>query len=578
MIWKGNYYGVTIKDEGEMVSIYLKDIIILLMAAVIIVPIFQSLKLGAVPGFLVAGIIVGSSGLGLINNVTQISALSEIGVVLLLFFIGIELKPSRLWLMRRLVFGLGSLQFLITGALFTGLAYLVGAELRAAILIGPTLALSSTAFVLQLLTEGKSLHSSYGRTSFAILLLQDLAVVPLLALIPLLAMPELSLGKNIGLALAKTLVILTLVILGGRYLLHPILHRVALSGSPEVFTASAVLLVLGMALVTEHIGLSMALGSFIAGLLISDSSYRHQIMGEIQPFRGLLLGLFFMSMGMSLNLDYFFAHPTISFALLGSLILCKVVMLWPLVYLFGLKAKTALAVALVLAQSGEFAMVLFALAYEVELLNEALFQPLLLLVLLSMLVTPLLSKFSQVLLKSENKSKSQCNIECRETITQTPIIIAGFGRVGNRIGDILSIIGQPFVAFDLDVVRVEKERANGHPVFYGDVRQLEVLKAASVSEAKILIITLNDVQATEELLITLRKMRPEMAIFVRGHDLKQCQHLKTLGATVAISENVEASLELTRITLSEMGVNEKDQRFVLDSFRNSYYAKINKGE
>lgn len=557
-----------------MVSVYLQDITVLLMAAVIIVPIFQSLKLGAVSGFLVAGVVVQSSGL--INKVDEISALSEIGVVLLLFFIGIELKPSRLWLMRRLVFGLGSLQFLITGGLLTGLAYLVGAELRAAILIGPALALSSTAFVLQILTEQKSLHSTYGRTSFAILLLQDLAVVPLLALIPLLAMPELSLGKNIGFALAETLVILTLVIVGGRYFLHPLLHRVALSGSPEVFTASSVLLVLGTALVTEHIGLSMALGSFIAGLLISDSAYRHQIMGEIQPFRGLLLGLFFMSMGMSLNLNYFFEHPVISLTMLISLILFKVAMLWPLTYLFGLKGKTALAVALILAQSGEFAMVLFSLAHDVKLLNEILFQPLLLLVLLSMLVTPLLSKLSQSLLTSTHKGKY--TIENSEAITQTSIVIAGFGRVGNRIGDMLSTIGQPFVALDLDVDRVEKERANGHPVFYGDIRQLEVLKAAGVSDAKIMIITLNDRHATEELLIALRKTRPEMAIFVRGHDLKQCCHLKTLGATAVISENVEASLELARMTLSEIGVKVKDQRFILDNFRDAYHAQINEGE
>jgi monovalent cation:proton antiporter-2 (CPA2) family protein len=557
-----------------MVSVYLKDIIILLIAAVIIVPIFQSLKLGAVSGFLVAGVIIGN--LNFIENVNEISALSEIGVVLLLFFIGIELKPSRLWLMRRLVFGLGSLQFIITGALLTGLAYLAEAELRAAILIGPALALSSTAFVLQILTEKKLLHSTYGRTSFAILLLQDLAVVPLLALIPLLAMPELSLGKNIGLALAETLVILTFVIVGGRYFLHPLLHWVALSGSPEVFTASAVLLVLGTALVTEHIGLSMALGSFIAGLLISDSSYRHQIMGEIQPFRGLLLGLFFMSMGMSLNLDYFFTHPVTSLTLLVSLISFKIIILWPLTYLFGLKGKTALAVAVILAQSGEFAMVLFALAHKTHLLNETLFQPLLLLVLLSMLITPLLSKFAESLLASTHQGKH--NIENSEPIIEPPIVIAGFGRVGNRIGDILSIVGQPFVALDLDADRVEKERANGHSVFYGDVRQPEVLKAAGVSDAKMMIITLNDGQATEELLIALRKMRPEMAIFVRGHDLKQCRHLKTLGATVAISENIEASLELARITLSEIGIKVSEQTCILNNFRNTYHAQINEIE
>jgi len=557
-----------------MVTTYLQDIIILLIAAVIIVPIFQSLNLGAVSGFLVAGIIVGSSNF--INNVNEISALSEIGVVLLLFFIGIELKPSRLWLMRRLVFGLGSLQMIVTGLLLTSLAYLIGAEFRAAILIGPALALSSTAVVLQLLTEKKLLNSNYGRTSFAILLLQDLAVIPLLALIPLLATPELSVGKNIGIALAETLFILIIVIAGGRYFLHPILNRVALSGSPEVFTASAVLLVLGTALLTEHIGLSMALASFIAGLLISDSSYRHQIMGEIQPFRGLLLGLFFMSMGMSLNLSYFFSNPISSLIMLIGLILLKVAMLWPLAYLFGLKPKTALAVSLVLAQSGEFAMVLFALAHKSSLLNNAIFQPLLLLVLLSMLITPLLSKLSQSLLKSTNKNTQ--NIENIQATIQTPIVIAGFGRVGNRIGDILSIIGQPFIALDLDAKRVATERANGHPVFYGDVRQPEVLKAAGVSDAKIIIITLNDLQATEELLISLRQSRADVSIFVRGHDLKHCRYLKSLGATIAISENVEASLELARVALTEIGIKETERSFILNNFRDTYHAQINEAE
>ncbi|NOQ34780.1 MAG: potassium transporter KefC [Methylococcaceae bacterium] len=556
-----------------MMVTYLSDIIILLIAAVIAVPIFQTLKLGAVSGFLVAGVIVGSSVLGLIDKPEEIAHLSEIGVVLLLFVIGIELKPSRLWLMRRFVFGLGSLQLLVTGAVLTGLAYYAGASLRAAILIGPALALSSTAFVLQLLTERKALNSSYGRTAFAILLLQDLAVVPLLALIPLLSMPELSIGKDIGIALAESLFILTVVILGGRYFLNPILHRVAMSDSPEVFTASAVLIVLGTALITERIGLSMALGSFIAGLLISDSSYRHQIMAEIQPFRGLLLGLFFMSMGMSLNLNYFFDNPEITLILLATLIIFKVGLLWPLAYLFGLKGKTALAVALVLGQSGEFAMVLFALANESGLLSENVFQQLLLVVLLSMLVTPALAMFSQLLLQSHVKGKD--TIENIEAMIQAPIVIAGFGRVGNRIGDVLSIIGQSFVALDLDADRVEMERANGHPVFYGDVRQPEVLRAAGASEAKIMIITINDMQATEQLLISLRETRPDMSIFVRGHDLNQCRYLKELGATVAISENIEASLELARVALKEIGVKEIDQRLVLDNFRRSYHAQIN---
>ncbi len=270
-----------------MISPYLVDIIILLIAAVIAVPFFQAVKLGAVPGFLIAGVIVGPSGLGLISNISEIGHLAEIGVVLLLFIIGIELKPSRLWLMRRLVFGLGTLQVILTGFVLAAVSYyFFDISLRVAILVGPALALSSTAFVLQILTEQKLLRSVYGRTSFSVLLLQDLAVVPLLALVPLLSMSDPGTGKEIGFALFESLFILTLVIVIGRFFLHPLLHRVALSGNSEVFTASAVLLVLGTSLVLEHIGLSMAMGAFIAGLFISDSSYKHQIMAEIHPFRG----------------------------------------------------------------------------------------------------------------------------------------------------------------------------------------------------------------------------------------------------------------------------------------------------
>jgi len=260
---------------------YLTDIIILLTAAVIVVPLSRFAGFGTVPGFLLAGITVGPSALGLIDNATEISHLAELGVVLLLFIIGIELKPSRLWLLRRMVFGLGILQVAVTGALITAAAYFVfGVEPRSALLIGPVLALSSTAFVLQLLSEQKMLASNYGRTSVAVLLFQDLAVVPLLALASLLTVADLTIGEDIGLALIESLIILALIIFGGRYLLHPVLHRVARLGSPEIFTASAVLLVLGTAVLTAQIGLSMALGAFVAGLLVADSEFRHQVVAE----------------------------------------------------------------------------------------------------------------------------------------------------------------------------------------------------------------------------------------------------------------------------------------------------------
>ncbi|NOQ13430.1 MAG: potassium transporter KefC [Methyloprofundus sp.] len=557
-----------------MISTYLIDIIVLLLAAVIAVPFFQAIRLGAVPGFLIAGMIVGPSALGLINNISEIGHLADIGVVLLLFVIGIELKPSHLWQMRRLVFGLGSLQILLTGFLLGAVGYVFFAiPLRTAILVGPALALSSTAFVLQLLTEQKSLTSVYGRTSFSVLLLQDLAVVPLLALVPLLLMPDLSIGEDIGVALLQSLLVLGLVVLSGRYFLHPILHRVALAQNPEVFTASAVLIVLGTALIAEHIGFSMAMGAFLAGLLISDSAYKHQVMAEIQPFRGLLLGLFFMSMGMSLKLSLVIANPMLSFGIVSLLIVIKIVALVPLAYLFGLKVKNSLAVALVLAQSGEFALVLFSLANRSRLIADELFQQLLLVVLLSMLLTPILAYFARRLAKSEQSRK----IENTEKPVEAPIVLAGFGRVGHRIGEILSISGYAFVALDSNALIVESGRAEGHPVFYGDVRNPEVLKSVGADHARVMIVTLNDPEASEHLVASLRTAHPEIKIFVRGHSLTQCLELRGMGATGAVSEYVEVSIELARMALENVGVSKRERNTVLGGFRRKYYAEIEAG-
>lgn len=557
----------------RMISHYLIDIIILLLAAVVIVPAAQMVRLGAVPGFLIAGVLVGPYGLGLINKISEISNLAEIGVVLLLFVIGIELKPSRLWLMKRMVFGLGTFQLIVTGSVLAAAGYFIfDVPLRATILVGAALALSSTAFVLQLLTEQNLLTSLYGRTSIAVLLLQDLAVVPLLALIPLLAMPEMSIGTDIGIALVESLAILILIILSGRFLLHPLLHRVALSRNPEIFTASALLIVLGTALITEHIGLSMAMGAFLAGLLISDSAYRHQVLAEIQPFRGLLLGLFFMSMGMSLNLELLFNQPIPAIALVGLLMTLKILLLIPLTYWFGLKIKNALAVSLLLAQSGEFALVLFSLAFQAKVLSHYLFQHLLLIVLLSMLATPVLAHFAQRLVKQQSNKKEK-NLDMPDN---PPVVLAGFGRVGHRIGDILSLANENYVALDADAAIVEQQRANGYPVFYGDVRQPETMRAAGASNARIIIVTLNDPEATEKVVTSLRKTFPDTPIYARGHSLTQCQELRQLGASGVVSENIEASLELARMTLKTLGMEQEKQDTLLGDFRIAYHNQIDR--
>ncbi|MCW8888051.1 MAG: monovalent cation:proton antiporter-2 (CPA2) family protein [Gammaproteobacteria bacterium] len=564
-----------------MVSVFLIDIIILLIAAVAIVPLSQAVRLGAVPGFLIAGVVVGPYGLGLISNVSEIGHFAEIGVVFLLSVIGIELKPARLWQMRRTVFGLGSLQVLLTGIVLGSVGYaFFGMSGRTALLVGPTLALSSTAFVLQLLSEQKLLSSNYGRTSFSVLLLQDLAIVPLLALVPLLAMPELSLEKDVGLALIESMLILVLVIFAGRYLLHPILHRVALSGNSEVFTASAVLLVLGSALATEYAGLSMAMGAFLAGVLISDSSYRHQVLAEIQPFRGLLLGLFFVSMGMSLDLNLLFDSPIISFGLLGLLIAIKAAVLFPLAFWFGLEKRGSLAVSLVLAQSGEFALVLFSLAFQHEILSQELYQQLLLTVLLSMLVTPILAYIAQRLVRSpivekRKDSDEECHVHQKVEGEESLIVLAGFGRVGHRIGEVLKLAGKPFVALDSDPSLVERECQRGHNVFYGDVCKHEILKAAGASHAQVIIVTLNDPVATKEVITSLRRLYPDKSIYARGHNLSQSNELHRLGASGVVSENVEASLELARMAMEDVGIDSKRLEKLLENFRQSYRDQIN---
>jgi monovalent cation:proton antiporter-2 (CPA2) family protein len=554
-----------------MVSTYLTDVIILLIAAVVAVPFFQALRLGAVPGFLVAGVIVGPYGFSLIKNTSDIGHLAEIGVVFLLFVIGIELKPSRLWQMKRMVFGLGTLQVIVTGLIIGSIAFFIfDVSLRVSLLIGPALALSSTAFVLQILSEQKLLTSSYGRISIAVLLMQDLAVVPLLALVPLLVLPELSLGADIGLALIESIMILTLVVLLGRYLLHPVLHRVAVSGSSEIFTASAVLIVLGTAVMTEHAGLSMAMGAFLAGLLISDSAFKHQIMAEIQPFRGLLLGLFFVYMGMSLNIRLLFADPLPALGLVVLLVVIKILVLFPLAYSFRLQINNSLAASLVLGQSGEFALVLFTLAHQSDLLNDNLFQQLLLIVLLSMLSTPLLAYFAVRLVKKSEIKKTDVHDEP----VAAPIVIAGFGRVGRRIGEILKSAGKSYVALDADATVVDSGRAMGCSVFYGDVRKPEILTAAGASHAKIIVVTLNDYEATEQVVTSLRQSYPDMEIYARGRSLGQCRKLQQLGATGVISENIEASLELAGMVLNSTGLNEELKLSILNEYRNHYREQI----
>ena len=559
---------------------YLTDIIILLAAAVVVVPVFQSLGLGAIPGFLVAGAMLGPSGLGYIENNDEISHLAELGVALLLFIIGIEMKPSRLWQMKGLVLGLGTLQVLVTGALITLLVHgLFVTSWKVSLLIGMALALSSTAFVLQLLTEKKLLTTAYGKPAVAVLLLQDLAVVPLLALVSLMATAELTIAEDVAYALAEALLIIILIIAAARYILNPLLKLLARFGSPEIFTASALLLVLGTAQIMENIGLSIAMGAFIAGMLIADSSYRHQITAEIQPFRGLLLGLFFMSMGMSLNIGLFLQNPGWLLLIVITLLAIKFITLWPLARVFGLNSRTSLSVAVLLAQSGEFALVLFAMANGIGLLEENLFQHLLIVVMLSMLATPLLDKLAhRLFFVSTGRDSTFPDENFQKSGNDgSAVILAGFGRMGQRIGHIMNMMKVPYVAIDRDPSLVERERAKGKPVYYGDAQRPEVLRAAGTGEAPLVIVSIDDTDATEQVVSSLHTAFPSVPVFVRGHDMVMCHKLGELGAHNTVSETLESSAELARAALLHLGVENLKISIALENFRKDYYERIEMG-
>ena len=557
---------------------YLTDTIVLLAAAVIAVPLFQSLGLGAIPGFLVAGIVLGPSGLGFIENYDEIAHLAELGVVLLLFVIGIEINPSRLWKMKGLVLGLGSLQVVITGGMITIIVHaILQTSWEISLLIGSALALSSTAFVLQLLTEKKMLSSEYGRPAVAVLLLQDLAVVPLLAFVSLMATPELTVAEDVFFAFAEALLILVLILTTARYILNPTLNRLARFSSPEIFTASALLLVLGSAYVMERIGLSMAMGAFTAGLLIADSSYRHQIIAEIQPFRGLLLGLFFMSMGMSLNLTLFIANPLVLLGIVCALIAGKFITLWPLSRIFGIQNTTSISMALLLAQSGEFALVLFALAKGVGILDTILFQHLLIIVLLSMLATPALEKAAFRIFSSTREGSTTIpEFEIGRTEQDAkPVLLIGFGRMGRKIGYVMEFMKVPYVAIDGRADLVDRERAEGKPVYFGDLKRAEIFRVAGVADAPLVIVAIDSPEVTERVVSSLHAAYPAIPIFVRGHDMMRCQALKALGAHFTVSETLEASAELAREALLHMEVEASDVEVALDDLRKDYYERTN---
>ena len=559
----------------EVGAHYLLDILALLLATVIIVPIFHAIRLGAILGYLTAGAILGPWGLGIINEIDEIRHLGEFGVIFLLFILGIELKPEKLWQMRHLVVGLGLGQLLITAAVIYGIAVWLGVGHQSAIIVGFGLALSSTAFCLQLLAERGGISTPMGRRVFSILLMQDLAVVPLLALISVMAGSDggsATESHNFFIAIGSIIALLV----AGHYLLNPLLSKVVASRDPEVFIAAAVLLVLGVAWLMESVGLSMALGAFLAGLMLADSQFRHQIEADILPFRGILLGLFFMTVGMGVDFGLLIDNFFIIIGLTIGLMLIKSFIVYWLAIFSGTRHDVSAQAAVLLSQSGEFGFVMFGFAAVAGVLEDQLAQMLTLIIALTMAFTPFSVKLVSVLLQKFYTSKEAESELYTEFVDENVghVILAGFGRVGARIGAILSAADVAYVAIDLSQNRVKKARDQGFPVFFGDASNVKVLQAAGAEHAKMIVIALDDPDNFDRLVPLVRQYYPNVPIHARAKDRHHCADLVRQGATTTVSETLETSLRLTEEILLGSGVDEAHARKVVDEFREDYYSGV----
>lgn len=541
---------------------------ILLAAAVIAVSVFRFLKLSSILGYVAAGLVIGPYGLNLIGDIGHIVQVSEFGIVLLLFIIGLELQPSRLWVMRRLVFGLGAAQVLSCSLLLAALAYAFGQTPIAALVIGVGLSLSSTPLVLQVLAERKELKTQHGRAAFGILLFQDLAVLPMLAVLPLLiAQPGAQAAAGTWwVALLKLLAVIAIVIIGGgRLVLRPALRLVARIQVSEVFTAAALLTVILTTLLANLAGLSASLGAFLAGVLLADSEFRHELEADLEPFKGLLLGLFFIAVGMSANLDLLSLELPALLAITGGFLVIKIVVVAVIGRLAGQKPDSARRLAFSLPAGGEFAFVLFTLAARERLLDAKTADLLVLAVTLSMMLGPLLLILYEALARRWFAQPQQPYdaIEARDT----PVIIAGFGRFGQIVGRVLRVKGIPFTALDSSQTHVDFVRRFGNEVFYGDASRLDLLKAAGAATAQFLVLAIDDAEAATRTAILVRAEFPHLRIFARARSRQHVFALMDAGVQDIVRETFGSSLEMAANILEALGETPAAAREVVRRFR-----------
>ena len=554
----------------EHAPTWLINSFIYLSAAVIAVPLSQALGLGSIIGYLVAGIAIGPWGLGLVTNVTDILHFAEFGVVLMLFLVGLELEPRRLWSLRRPIFGWGSAQVLACAAALFALALAFGFDWRIALVASLGLALSSTAIALQVLAERNLLPTSSGQAGFSILLFQDVAAIPILAILPLLAAGTLAEGATASerwLETLKILAAITAIVVGGRFALRPLFRWIARSRTPEIFTATSLLLVVGIASLMQLIGLSMALGAFLAGVLLAESEYRRELETNIEPFKGLLLGLFFMAVGMSVDFGVLARYPLQMAAIVLGLLLAKGLVIYLLARQMQIPFQERPVLTVLLAQGGEFAFVVFQAAVGARVIDAQSASLLVGAVALSMLVTPLLlTVIDRWLLPRYANCNASPMAELSEP-QEAPILIAGFGRFGQIIARVLDAIGQPATVLDHDAEMIEAARRFGYPVFYGDATRLDLLRTAGAGKASILVLALDKPEQSLEIAQLAREHFPQATIVARAYDAPHWHKLRDLGVQLLQRELFESSLLSARSVLELLGYSRESAEQTIRTFR-----------
>lgn len=554
----------------EHAPTWLINSFIYLSAAVIAVPLSQALGLGSIIGYLVAGIAIGPWGLGLVTNVTDILHFAEFGVVLMLFLVGLELEPRRLWSLRRPIFGWGSAQVLACAAALFALALAFGFDWRIALVASLGLALSSTAIALQVLAERNLLPTSSGQAGFSILLFQDVAAIPILAILPLLAAGTLAEGATASerwLETLKILAAITAIVVGGRFALRPLFRWIARSRTPEIFTATSLLLVVGIASLMQLIGLSMALGAFLAGVLLAESEYRRELETNIEPFKGLLLGLFFMAVGMSVDFGVLARYPLQMASIVLGLLLAKGLVIYLLARQMQIPFQERPVLTVLLAQGGEFAFVVFQAAVGARVIDAQSASLLVGAVALSMLVTPLLlAVIDRWLLPRYANCNASPMAELSEP-QEAPILIAGFGRFGQIIARVLDAIGQPATVLDHDAEMIEAARRFGYPVFYGDATRLDLLRTAGAGKASILVLALDKPEQSLEIAQLAREHFPQATIVARAYDAPHWHKLRDLGVQLLQRELFESSLLSARSVLELLGYSRESADQTIHTFR-----------